>query len=269
MLKEKVRLTEAQETLLITLFAKARGCPDNFFVDETAQRVLDQIDYDFGQLNVPTGTSLTVCLRAKKLDDYARAFLEQHPLATILHLGCGLDGRFQRIDNGQVEWYDLDLPDVIELRRKFFAETNRTHLIASSATDLTWLDAVPQQGQPVLIIAEGLFMYLAEADVKRLFLALQTAFPGCHLAFDAYSKLTTHRVQSHPSLKKTGAAIQWGIDDPQTIETWGDGIRFQEEWFFIQSPEIIKLAFRYRLIFKIAGLFPIANKAHRILYFTL
>ena len=267
--KEKVQLTEAQETLLITLYAKARGCPDNFFKDETAQRVLNQIDYDFTQLKVPTGTSLTVCLRAKKLDDYAGAFLVREPQTTVLHLACGLDGRYQRMGNGQVNWYDLDLPDVIELRRKFFSETDNYHLIASSVTDLSWLDTVPQQGQPVLVIAEGLFMYLAEAEVKRLFLALQAAFPGCHLAFDAYSQLTARRIKDHPSLKKTGATIQWGIDDPQTIETWGPGIHFQEEWFFTQSPQIAKLGWGYRLMFKLAGLFPVANKAHRILYFTL
>ena len=268
-LKEKVRLTEAQETMLITLYAKGRGCPGGFFDDETARHILDQVDYDFTQLKVPIGTSLTVCLRAKKLDDYARAFLARHPQATVLHLACGLDGRYQRVNNGQVNWYDLDLPDVIELRRKFFDETENYHLVASSVTDLGWLDAIPQQGQPVLVIAEGLFMYLTEDDVKQLLLAIQAAFPGCHVAFDAYSELTARRVKSHPSLKKTGAAIQWGIDEPRTIETWGKGIRFQEEWFFVQSPDITKLAFRYRLIFKLAGLFPIANKAHRILYFTL
>lgn len=267
--KEKVRLTEAQETLLITLYAKARGCPDGFFDDETARHILEQVDYDFAQLKVPIGTSLGVCLRAKKLDDYTRAFLDRHPQATVLHLACGLDGRYQRINNHQVQWVDLDLPDVIDLRRKFFHETDHYHLIASSVTDLRWLNNVPQQGQPVLIIAEGLMMYLAEDDIKQLLLALQAAFPGCHLAFDAYSTLTARKAKNHPSLKKTGAILRWGIDDPQTIETWGTNIRFQEEWFFVQSPEINKLAFRHRLMFKLAGLFPIANKAHRILYFTL
>ena len=267
--KEKVRLTEAQETLLITLYAKARGCPEDFFHDETARRILDQVDYDFAQLKVPIGTSLTVCLRAQKLDDYTRTFLDQHPQATVLHLACGLDGRYQRTNNGQVQWVDLDLPDVIDLRRKFFRETDSYHLIASSVTDLSWLDAVPQQGQPVLVIAEGLMMYLAENNVKQLLLALQTAFPGCHLAFDAYSEMTARRAKNHPSLKKTGAVLRWGIDDPQTMETWGEGIHFQEEWFFVQSPKIAELSFRHRLMFKLAGLFPIANKAHRILYFTL
>lgn len=267
--KEKVSLTEAQETLLITLYAKGRGCPETFFHDETAQRIMQQIDYDFNQLNVPTGTNLTVCLRAQKLDEYARQFLQERPQSLVLHLGCGLDGRYQRINNNQVQWYDLDLPDVINLRRKFFSESDNYHLIAASVTDLSWLDAIPHQGLPTLIIAEGLMMYLAEDDVKQLLLALQSAFPGCHLTFDAYSELTARRVKSHRSLKQTGATIQWGIDDPQTMETWGEGIQFREEWFFVQSPQIAQLAFRYRLMFKLAGLFTAANKAHRLLYFTL
>ena len=268
-IKEKVRLTEAQETLLITLYAKARGCPAGFFDDESAQRILEQVDYDFAKLKVPIGTSLTICLRAQKLDEYARQFLRDYPQSLVLHLGCGLDSRYQRVNNNQVQWYDLDLPDVIELRRKFFTESDTYHLIASSATDLNWLETIPRQGLPTLIIAEGLMMYLAEDQLNQLLLALQATFPGCHLAFDAYSELTARRAKNHPSLKKTGATLRWGIDDPQTIETWSDGIQFQEEWFFVQSPQITKLAFRYRLMFKLAGLFSIANKAHRILYFTL
>jgi O-methyltransferase involved in polyketide biosynthesis len=267
--KEKVRLTEAQETLLITLYAKARGCPNDLFKDETTERILDQVDYDFSQLKVPIGTSLTVCLRAQKLDANARQFLGEHPRSLVLHLGCGLDGRYQRVKNGQVEWYDLDLPDVIDLRRNFFTETDNYHLIATSVTDLSWLESIPRQELPVLIIAEGLLMYLSEAQVKALLLALQAAFPGSHLAFDAYSKLTVRRVKNHPSVKKTGAVIQWGIDDPQTIEAWSPGIQFQEEWFFVQAPQIEKLAFGYRLMFKLAGLFPMANKAHRLLYYRL
>ncbi len=112
-------------------------------------------------------------------------------------------------------------------------------------------------------------MYLSEVDVKALFLALQDAFPGCMLACDVYSTLTAKSAARHPSLSKTGATIQWGIDDAKTIESWASTIRLQEEYYFVQSDAIQKLGAAYQLAFRLAGLFSAANKAHRILYFQL
>lgn len=267
--KEKIRLAAEQETLLITLYSKVYGCPQTVFKDEKTRQILDRIDYDFSQLKVPTGTRLTVCLRAKKFDEIVREFLASHPQGVVLHLGCGLDTRFVRVGSPRIDWYDLDLPEVIDLREKFFDETDNYHMIPSSVTDLSWVDRIPTRDQDVLVVAEGLLMYLKDEQVKALVLRLKEAFPGCELAFDAYSTLTVRRVKDHPSIKKTGALIQWGIDDARQIEHWASGIRLKEEWFYTQSKDIKKLAFSHRLIFAIAGLFSVARKAHRILHYAL
>ncbi len=165
--KTKITLTPEQETLLIPLYAK--GQPGNrLFFDPKAQDILNQVDYDFTRLRVPYKTVILVCQRAKKLDAVTRDFLAEHRRGTVLHLGCGLDSRFWRVDNGKVEWYDLDMPPVIELRQRFYPSSERYHLIASSVTDLEWMEKVTAASRPVLVVAEGLLMYLAEADVKRL-----------------------------------------------------------------------------------------------------
>ena len=266
--KEKILLSKEQETLLIPLYCKARaGKP--IFVDEKAQEILERVEYDFSQLNIPIQTRLTICMRAKKIDAYTREFLNRHPRSIVVHLGCGLDSRCLRINHNEVEWYDLDMPAVIDLRRKFYQETDRYHLISSSVTDLTWMDPFSVQNRSVLVIAEGLLMYLSETEVKALILKLKEVFPDCNLIFDAFSTLPAKRVKAHPSLKKTGAVVQWGLDDPRAIEQWAEGIRLQEEWYFTQSEDISKLAWNYRFAFKMAGLFPISRRAHRILYYTL
>jgi O-methyltransferase involved in polyketide biosynthesis len=267
--KEKIRLTPEQETLLITLYSKAIGCPDSLFTDEKSREILEQIDYDFSQLKVPVGTRLTVCIRAKKIDDYVMDFLAYHPKGLVLHLGCGLDNRYTRVDNGDVEWYDLDQQEVIDLRKNFYEETNRYHMIASSVTDLRWLETIPSRGRAVMVIAEGLMMYLTEEEVRSLILKLKENYTEATLVFDAYSTLTARSVKAHPSLKRTGAVIHWGIDDAKTIEKWGGGIRLKEEWYFTQSEAIETLAFGYRWIFRLTGLFLVARKAHRILYYAL
>jgi O-methyltransferase involved in polyketide biosynthesis len=266
--KEKITLAAEQETLMVTLYCRTLAAPKGIFQDDEAWKLVNRVDYDFSRLKVKPGTRLTIFIRAKRLDHYVREFLARHPDGIVLHLGCGLDTRFFRVDNGSVRWVDLDLPDVIALRRKFFAESERYHMIASSVTDLRWLADIPR-GRPVFIAAEGLLMYLAEDQVKGLLLRLREAFPGCEIAFDAFSTLTARNVKRADVLKTTGATVHWGIDDPKQIETWAPGIRLKEEWTFFQSEDIRKLDFGTRLMFGLAGLFPAAAKAHRILYYSL
>ncbi len=232
--KAKITLSPEQETLLIPLYAKAQ--PENpLFFDVRARDILDRVDYDFTRLRVPYKTVVLICQRAKKLDAVTKTFLAEHANSVVLHLGCGLDSRFWRVDNGQVEWYDLDMPPVIELRRQFYPEHERYHPIASSVTNLDWTNALAAGKQPVLAVAEGLLMYLAEADVKRLFLRLREVFPGCRLIADVFSKMTGRSATKHPSLKQTGASIGWGIDDPHEVESWAQGTRLLEEWYFTQD----------------------------------
>ena len=268
---ETVLLGKEQETLLIPLYAKAQDNP--ILPDENARRILDRVQYDFAKLHIPQKTVVTLLIRAKQLDSYTQQFIAAHPNALILHLGCGLDSRCLRVPRAQTLWFDLDLPDAIDLRRKFYTETETYRMIASSVTDLTWLDQISAEGRPVFVVAEGLLMYLHESEVRALLLCLHQKFPGCSLVFDAFSKLTADRVQAHPSLQKTGATIHWGINDPHDIERWtkGDhpGIQWKEEWFFSQSPDIHRLSWFYRFMFSLTGSIKAAQKAHRLLYYTL
>lgn len=265
--KEKITLTKEEETLLIPLYAKAKDNP--LFADEKARQILDSVQYDFNRLKIPQKTKVTLRIRAKQLDNYTRAFIAAHPNALILHLGCGLDSRCSRVPRAETLWYDLDMPDVIALRRKFYPETDTYRLIASSVTDLKWVDQVDAQGRPVFIVAEGLLMYLTERDVRALITCLHDKFPGADLVFDAFSKMTVDRIQAHPSLQKTGATIHWGIDDPGEIEGWAEGIRLKEEWFFSQSPDLDRLGWLYRVMFRLTASSRAIQRAHRLIYYFL
>jgi O-methyltransferase involved in polyketide biosynthesis len=263
-----VTLNAEQETLLITLYAKAQ--PGNpLFFDPTAQDILSRVNYDFARLRVPYKTVVLVCQRAKKMDIVTRDFLVENPGGVVLQLGCGLDSRFLRVDDGRVNWYDLDWPTVVELRHQFYTESERYHMIASSVTDLEWVDTVASDGRPVLVVAEGLLMYLGEADVRRLVLRLHETFPGCRLIADVFSRMTARSATNHPALKRTGATIGWGIDDPSELEDWAPGVRLLEEWFFADDPDLARLSFGYRVAYRLAGAFKMVRRAHRIVYYQL
>ncbi len=267
----KVRLTEEKETLLVPLLGKALESkqPHPIIVDPKAEEILENIDYDFRQLNAPRKTLVMLAMRAKQLDSYTRDYLKRSDDPVVLHLGCGLDSRVLRVGFDRGAWYDVDYPDVIELRRQFYTETESYHMIASSVTERGWLDQVAQPDGPGFIVAEGLLMYLHEDEVKRLFLDLQSRLPGSEIVFDAFSTLTAKGANRHPSIKKTGAHIYWGIDDARQIEQWSPGIKLLEEWFFTDSEDIPALGLGDRLMFNVMGTLRMAKQAHRVLRFRL
>jgi O-methyltransferase involved in polyketide biosynthesis len=247
-------LSGVSETLLITLYIRALESqrPDALLKDEKAVTLVKKISddglYDFGwiqSLHLTEANKLVFILRNREFDRYAHDFLARHPDAVVVHIGCGLDSRFERVDNGQVEWYDLDLPDVIDLRRKLSGdEGERCHLLGISVLDNAWLDTVSAHGlgnhpvgkRPFLFLAEGVFMYFEGAQVKSLVLMLRDRFPGAELAFDAYSPIHVWRHNLQTSTSKINFRTHWGIWHGQEIEGWGDGVCLLDEWGFFDDP---------------------------------
>jgi len=237
-------LSGVAETLLMTLYIRAMESqrPDALIKDEKAVALVAQMSYDFDrvrQIKMDEDDKVSVILRNREFDRYARDFLARHPEAVVVHIGCGLDSRFERVDNGQVEWYDLDLPEVIELRRKLIGdEGKRYHLLGCSAFDSAWLDAVSDPRQrPFLFMAEGVLMYFEEAQVKSLVLTLRDHFPGAELVIDAFLPYIVWANNLRLSITKFGARYHWGLKRGQEIEGWGDGIRLLDEWGYFDRPE--------------------------------
>ena len=142
---EKVRLAGAQETTLATLYGKAMESrrPDSILNDREADKALRKIDYDFSRLRVRRSDHLSLAVRAKAYDGWAQQFLDTHPECTVLHLGCGLDTRVYRVDPPpSVRWYDIDLPDVIELRQRLFPPRDGAQPLAASLTDPRLLESI-------------------------------------------------------------------------------------------------------------------------------
>ncbi|MCF7940408.1 MAG: class I SAM-dependent methyltransferase [Spirochaetia bacterium] len=267
----RIAFDTERETLLIPLYGKAVESRKRrpILYDAKALEIIQSFDYDFSALKIPQKTNTMMCLRAKLIDTAARAFVRDHPHSRVLHLGCGLDSRYVRIDDTNVDWYDLDHPEVISIRREFFPETDTYHLIGSSVTEPAWLQQVPSDGRPSLVVAEGLFMYLDEQQIKTLLQDIRERTGPYTLIFDAFNVFTSRMVRNHPSLKKTGASIRWGIDDPEELTRWFSGIQFTEEIFFTSNEVIDDLGCGTRITYRIAHIVPMARKAHRILVYEI
>ena len=268
---EKIVLTEEKETLLIPLVGKAQeNKKENPILnDKKAIEIVEQIDYDFNSLKISEKTNIMMCIRAKLIDDYVKRFLSGNKNNVALHLGCGLDSRYYRIKNNDVEWYDIDFKEVINIRQHFFKENGKYHMIASSVTESEWMEKIPQEKDHYIIVAEGLFMYLKENEIKELLNRLKDRIDNYTLIFDAYSVLTAKNANRHPSLKKTGAKINWGINNPEELENWGLGIELIDKKYFTDYEGIDKLSIINKIMFKIANIFSFTKNAHRILIYKV
>jgi methyltransferase (TIGR00027 family) len=241
-------LSGVPETLLITLYMRAMETqrPDALIKDEKAEDLFRKIGddklYDFSRiksLHLSEENKLVIILRNREIDRCAREYLARRPDAVVVHIGCGLDTRFERVAerNSQVEWYDLDLPHVIELRRKLMDdEAGRRHLLGCSVLEDKWLDTVSvHRRRPFLFLAEGVFMYFTETQVKRLVLTLRDRFPGAELVFDAYSPIHVWRHNLQYLISKIKFPTHWGIWHGQEIEAWGKDIRLLGEWGYFDE----------------------------------
>lgn len=242
-------LEGVSETLLMTLYVRARESqrPDAMIHDEKAVEMINRIACDFSRLRMQRHDEIAVIMRMKRFDKYVRDFLTRHPEGVVVHIGCGLDTRFERVDNGQVEWFDLDMPDVIELRRKFTSRANvRYHLLAGSVFDMEWLEEVrPYKPRHFLFIAEGVFPYFEEAQVRSLFLQLKDHFPGSELVCDAHTPFVIWADNIHLALAGIKARLQWRLKNPRDVEAWGEGIRLLAEWNYFEEDEPRLRTFRW------------------------
>ena len=228
----KVRLGCVQETLLIPLYYRAAESQSqsSLFRDEHAVRIVPQIDYDFAGFDDAWALRNDVVVRTVVFDELVRAFIAKHPSAQIINLGCGLDSRFSRVDNGQIEWYDLDMPDSIELRHQFLPPTERNFTIAQSMFQTDWFDRVDADPErPTLIVAEALLFYFSPDQVRQLTCSLLDRFPRGEMVFQSISPRIVGRKSGVPVLREMQAELKWGLRLGQGLSHWDPRFEMVDE----------------------------------------
>jgi O-methyltransferase involved in polyketide biosynthesis len=181
-MKNKTALQDqtVQATMLLPVYGRAKASrmfPD-ILRDDGAIRIVDNMDYDFTQIAKHYATeygSLCCLLRAKRFDERCLAYIQKHPDGAVVNLGSGLDTTFDRVDNGSVRWYNLDLPDAMAFRQRFIPPKERCTDIAKSMFDYTWLDEI-KTADSVFILAGGLFYYFEETGRRK---AIGNNWAGC------------------------------------------------------------------------------------------
>ena len=230
-MKYRIEKNSVQETLLIPLLGRL-VCSERFpelFSDPEAKRICESLDYDFAQKRKKMESAaglfgaLEVAQRQYDLRCEAEAYLKAHPKAAVVNLGCGLDDTFRKVDNGQCRGYNLDLPDVIELRNELLPPGEREENLACDLKDLSWMDRIGAADGAVFLAA-GVFYYFKTEDVKRLFSAMADRFPGGVLAFDACNargaKLMRRTWLKEAGIRDVGA--WFSLEDESELMLWSE-----------------------------------------------
>jgi O-methyltransferase involved in polyketide biosynthesis len=250
-------LSHLSETLLIPLTARGNETLHSSPVikDEKSLEILSQIDPE--NINADGGNISThgILARTIIIDQELNKLLLQNPESTVINLGAGLDTRLNRLDNGLLTWYDLDLKEVIELRSLFFAPDNRIHSIPKSVLDFSWIEEIVNR-ENVIIIAEGLLMYFSEDDVKIILQELSRHFPKSHMFFDAVGKYFVG--------KGIHDSFLWGIDRAKDIENFSPPIQLIQSW---STGNLLKE--RQSLVIRLLNIFPATKNRSQILHIQL
>jgi O-methyltransferase involved in polyketide biosynthesis len=270
--KIRIDLGPVQETLMLPLWARARETEkDNPVVrDPCARNIVERIDYDFSRIEEgPAAEHQGVwAIRACNFDNITRAFLSSNSRAVVVNIGAGLDTSFQRVDDGTVQWINIDLPDVVALRQKLIPDSEREVTIARSVFDFTWIDDISRwtKDRSILFMAAGVLMYFEAREVETLFRKLAETYPGSHVIFDSMSWLTawgTNRDIMKNSGFDPSTLVKWHLKRAADLRKWVDTIKIVEEYPML-SKVPARNDFTRKQIWQIkfAGVFRFYNMIH-------
>lgn len=258
-----VDLSGPAKTMLSTLYLKALDADFEHPVlgDRHAKRAIDRIDFDWAALRVGAKWAPLFTVRTAQFDIWVRQFLAVHPHCTVVHLGCGLDARVFRLDPGPgVQWYDVDYPAVIELRRQVYPSRPDYHLVATSATDAHWLDQIPVD-LPVLFIAEGVSMYLTEEEGLGLLRRVVDRFPSGEVQIDFFNWIAIKSQKTQALVRTSGSKLFWAVNSPQDILDRVPGLRLLTAATFFDASTFGRTTGAFRVVKRAVRIVPAVRKS--------
>lgn len=275
-------LTGPQETLLITLYAKSfdfyscNSVLGDKWAAETMNRITGKQEAMHHRLKGTPTRLAGVTLRALCLDTWTSEFLVENKCATVVHIACGLDARALRLRDKchQVRWIDVDMPDVIDLRRRLempepeSAACYSYEMVGSSVTETAWLQRIPAD-RPTIIIFEGLSMYLELADGENLIRRLTAHFPSGQLVFDCIPWATRFILNAIVWLNgKSSFKFKWTVSNPKGLEELHPGSKLLDTVYLANAPGLNRLPGGTQVLIYLLSWIPLVRSAFMYLRYA-
>lgn len=255
-MSEKITLSGVPETMLQTVFARAKETKTRGAItDNKAVEIVDALDYDFFLADKDGAMHSGVIARTIVLDKLVKAYLVGHPGAVVVNIACGLDTRCYRVE-GYSHWYNLDLPETIAVRKNLLPEGGSISQIAMSAMD-DWGGEIKEASTSVLVIIEGLTMYLSEADVKRIFGVIAARFDHVEVLVETMNPMVVKRFKEK-SIEGSKARFTWGVKNGAALAALLPDFRYVEEHSLCEGMAAFMPV--YKLLGKIPAVSNISNR---------
>lgn len=210
--------------------AKESQRPDGIIKDDIAIELVEQMSPNCPIVNDWT-IQFGIAIHTLLVDKIVKQFLQYHPDAVVITLGGGLATRPLLLDNGQAEWFCVDVPYVKPFWQQLIGESKRNHFISSAVTNLAWMNQITEAERAILFIAEGVFLYLTESEVKQVILSLQQRFSNSEIVMEVIGKFILNSTRIFRSKAVPGGQFEWGIDNCRAMESWNAGITLIKEYF--------------------------------------
>jgi methyltransferase (TIGR00027 family) len=197
-----------------------------------------------------------IAIRARKYDSIINEYISKKSSSTVINLGCGFDTRYWRIDNQKCTYIELDLPEVIEIKKEILKDYLNYEMIGCSVLDTVWIDRVTAKGNSnFLLVAEGLFMYLPKADVISLFKSFSERFNDSQIVLEVVTEKYTRGIWKQLLIMKVkhelgfdaGSSFDFGVKNASELESYGNGIKIIDEWVYTEDPDIRPRIYKYIL----------------------
>lgn len=240
-MKYKIKKDSVQETLIIPLYSRkiCSSLYPNIYYDKTAVDLINQIDYDFSEIENKSKSpmqrfgALEVAARQSDMTYEINDYLKNHPYASIVNLGCGLDNTGRNCDNGKCKIYNLDFPDVIKVRNELLPPEDREENIACNLNDTEWFDKI-DKSNGVIFFASGVFYYFLDEEVKSLIVKMSSYFNDSVLVFDAAGKMTVKLISLWlNSLKVKEVGTYFSVSNLKDISSWANNIEVSNKGFML------------------------------------
>lgn len=255
-MKEKINLSGVPETMLQTIYARAKESSGRGVIHDTkAEEIIGKLDYDFTLADKDAAMCSGVIARTIVLDQMTKAWLASHPGAVVVNIACGMDTRCYRM-TGYEHWYNLDLPEAMTVRERLLPEGGTISQIAMSAMD-DWGGEISEQNKPVLILIEGLTMYLSEADVQRIFAVIAKRFCQATVFVETMNPMVVKRFKEK-SIDATKVKFTWGVKNGEALAELLLGFRFVEEHSLCEGMAVFAPV--YKVLNKLSIVRNISNK---------
>lgn len=203
--------------------------------DEKAVEIIKMLKIDTKDYDKMV-THECVIARTIMFDNAVEKLLKKYPDAVCVNMGCGLDNRFQRVDNGRITWFDVDLPDSIGIRKRVYEETERRRMISASVIGTDWVEEVKAETgkNPVIVVAEGLFMYFSREQTRTILNNLTTFFNKGFLVVEMMNPSMMDE-KKHETVKHTDARFGWGTRSGKEFEALDSKMKLISEKSFAEQ----------------------------------